>query len=163
MDTPPIIIDYAEVIQTSLAPVFLLAGTAAFVAIHVTRLGRVSDRLNEVTDTHLPRENRRRQLIYLRLRTLILEAAVILGVVAGICTCFAILNLLSGALAIRLRPENLVWFFGGAIVSLMLSLGFFLLELLVAGQSMLRQIKMDRGEEARHSSECNSRALEQLS
>lgn len=146
MNTPPIIIDYAGVIQTSLAPVFLLAGTGAFVAIYVTRLGRVSDRLNEVTDTLHQREDRRRQLIYLRSRTLILEAAVIFGVLAGICTCFAILNLLSGALAIRLRPENLVWFFGGAIVSLMLSLGFFLLELLIAGQSMLRQIKMDREE-----------------
>lgn len=144
MDTPPIIVDYAQVIQTSLAPVFLLAGTAAFVGIYVTRLGRVSDRLNEVTDTHLPRENRSHQLVYLRSRTLILEAAVILGVVAGICTCCAILNLLSGALAIRLRPENLVWFFGGAIVSLMSSLVAFLFELIVSGHSMLRQIKMDR-------------------
>jgi hypothetical protein len=144
MDTPPIIVDYAQVIQTSLAPVFLLAGTGGFVGIYITRLGRVSDRLNEVTDTHLPRENRQRQLVYLRRRTLILEAAVILGVVAGICTCCAILNLLSGALSFRLRPENLVWFFGGAIVSLMLSLVAFFLELVVSGHSMLLQIKMDR-------------------
>ncbi|MGR9552958.1 DUF2721 domain-containing protein [Rhizobium leguminosarum] len=139
MDTPAIIVDYAQVIQTSLAPVFLLAGTGGFVGIYVTRLGRVSDRLNEVTDTPLPRQNRQRQLMYLRRRTLI-----IFGAVAGICTCCAILNLLSGALAIRLQPENLVWFFGGAIVSLMLSLVSFLLELIVAGSSMLLQVKMDR-------------------
>lgn len=48
MDTPPIINDFAAVIQTSLAPVFLLAGTAGFVNIYATRLGRVSDRLNDV-------------------------------------------------------------------------------------------------------------------
>lgn len=144
MDTPPIIIDYAGVIQTSLAPVFLLAGTAAFVGIYATRLGRVSDRLNEVMDTELPRENRLRQLIYLRRRTLVLEMAVILGVVAGICTCGAILNLLSGALAIRLQPENLFWWFGGAIVSLMLSLIAFLLELIAAGRSMLMQVQERR-------------------
>ncbi len=144
MDTPAIIVDYAQVIQTSLAPVFLLAGTGGFVGIYVTCLGRVSDRLNEVTDTPLPRQNRQRQLMYLRRRTLILEVAVIFGAVAGICTCCAILNLLSGALAIRLQPENLVWFFGGAIVSLMLSLVSFLLELIVAGSSMLLQVKMDR-------------------
>ncbi|MEY9380962.1 hypothetical protein ABIA10_006895 [Rhizobium leguminosarum] len=96
MDTPAIIVDYAQVIQTSLAPVFLLAGTGGFVGIYVTRLGRVSDRLNEVTDTPLPRQNRQRQLMYLRRRTLILEVAVIFGAVAGICTCCAILNLLSG-------------------------------------------------------------------
>jgi hypothetical protein len=144
MDTPEIIVDYAQVIQTSLAPVFLLAGTGGFVGIYVTRLGRVSDRLNEVTDNPLPRQNRQRQLTYLQRRTLILEVAVIFGAVAGICTCCAILNLLSGALAIRLQPENLVWFFGGAIVSLMLSLVSFLLELIVAGFSMLLQVKMDR-------------------
>ncbi len=144
MDTPPIIIDYAGVIQTSLAPVFLPAGTAAFVGIYATRLGRVSDRLNEVMDTELPRENRLRQLIYLRRRTLVLEMAVILGVVAGICTCGAILNLLSGALAIRLQPENLFWWFGGAIVSLMLSLIAFLLELIAAGRSMLMQVQERR-------------------
>ncbi len=50
MDTPPIVNDLASVIQTSLAPVFLLAGTAGFVSIYTTRLGRVSDRLNEVAE-----------------------------------------------------------------------------------------------------------------
>lgn len=50
MTTPPIISDFASVIQTSLAPVFLLAGTAGFVNIYTTRLGRVSDRLNEVAE-----------------------------------------------------------------------------------------------------------------
>jgi hypothetical protein len=144
MDTPPIISDYADAIQTSLAPVFLLAGTAAFVSIYCLRLGRVSDRLNEIADKESSGEKSRRQLVYLRRRILALELAVILGVVAGICTCAAILNLLSGALAIRLRPENLSWFFGGAIISLMLSLFAFLFELLAAGRSMLLQIRGDR-------------------
>ncbi len=143
MDTPPIINEYAGVIQTSLAPVFLLAGTAAFVGIYSTRLGRVSDRLNEVVDKDAPGAKRKRQLVYLRRRILVLEIAVILGVVAGICTCGAILNLLSGALAIRLRPENLFWFFGGAIISLMLSLVAFLFELIAAGRSMMLQLRKE--------------------
>ena len=50
MNTPPVINDFAAVIQVSHAPVFLLAGTAAFVNIYATRLARVSDRLNEVAD-----------------------------------------------------------------------------------------------------------------
>ncbi|WP_018897944.1 DUF2721 domain-containing protein [Rhizobium sp. 2MFCol3.1] len=148
MDTPPVVIDYAAVIQTSLAPVFLLAGTAAFVGIYATRLGRVSDRLNEVVEKDASDEMRQRQLIYLRRRTLVLEIAVILGVIAGICTCCAILNLLSGALSIRIRPLNLFWFFGSAIVSLMLSLLAFLLELLAAGRSILLQIRDNRRPEA---------------
>ncbi len=72
---------------------------------------------------------------------MILELAVVLGVLAGLFTCAAILNLLGGALWIRLRPENLPWFFGGAIVCLMFSLLSFLTELLVAGRSMLVQIR----------------------
>ncbi|KSV65155.1 hypothetical protein D9M68_199260 [compost metagenome] len=63
---------------------------------------------------------------------------------AGICTGGAILNLLAGALAIGLRQENLFWFFGGAIVSLIGSLVAFLFELLIAGRNLLRQIRMDR-------------------
>jgi hypothetical protein len=50
MGAPPIVDDLVSVIQTSLAPVFLLAGTAGFVSIYTIRLGRVSDRLNEVAD-----------------------------------------------------------------------------------------------------------------
>ena len=143
MDTPPIISDFAAVIQTSLAPVFLLAGTAGFVGVYATRLGRVSDRLNEVADRRERSEALRMQLAYLRRRTLALEIAMVLGVMAGICTGGATLNLLAGALAIGLREENLFWFFGGAIVSLILSLVAFLFELLIAGRNMLRQMRDD--------------------
>jgi hypothetical protein len=144
MDAPPIVNDFAAVIQTSLAPVFLLAGTAGFVNIFATRLGRVSDRLNEVAERNGESQALRMQLAYLRRRTLALEIAVVLGVVAGICTGGAILNLLAGTLAIGFRPENLFWFFGGAIVSLILSLVAFLFELIIACRNMLRQIRMDR-------------------
>lgn len=147
MNTPPVITDFASVIQTSLAPVFLLAGTAGFVNIYTTRLGRVSDRLNEVSDRFEQSETSRMQLAYLRRRTLALEIAVALGVIAGVCTGAATLNLLAGALSIGLRQENLFWFFGGAIISLILSLVAFLYELLLAGRNMLRQIRTDRAGE----------------
>lgn len=144
MGPPPIITDFASVIQTSLAPIFLLAGTAGFVNIYATRLGRVSDRLNEVTDRGGSSEGFRMQLAYLRRRTLALEIAVVLGVIAGICTGGATLNLLAGALSIGLRQENLFWFFGSAIITLILSLVAFLVELLIAGRNMLRQIQIEQ-------------------
>ncbi|CAN7747157.1 MULTISPECIES: DUF2721 domain-containing protein [unclassified Ensifer] len=144
MHPPPIVTDHASVIQTSLAPVFLLAGTAGFVSIYTTRLGRVSDRLNEVADRGKQSKLFRMQLAYLRRRALALEVAVVLGVMAGICTGCAILNLLAGALALGLRQENLFWLFGGAIVSLTGSLVAFLFELLTAGRNLLRQIRMDQ-------------------
>jgi hypothetical protein len=144
MDTLPAVNDLASVVQTSLAPVFLLAGTAGFVSIYTIRLGRVSDRLNELADTGTEGGMVALQRAYLQRRILALELAVLLGVVAGICTSGAILNLLAGALAISLRPENIFWFFGGALLSLIGSLVAFLIEVLIAGRNMLRQIRIDR-------------------
>ena len=53
-------------------------------------------------------------------------------------------GMLAGALEIGLREENLLWLFGGAIVSLIASLVAFLFELLVCARTMLRQLRMDR-------------------
>ncbi|MBO9170761.1 DUF2721 domain-containing protein [Rhizobium sp. L80/93] len=144
MDTPPIVNDLATVIQTSLTPVFLLAGTAGFVSIYTTRLGKVSDRLNELQDSDKSGSVLRMQLAYLRRRALALEIAVLLGALAGICTGGAILNLLAGSLALGFRQENLYWFFGGAIIALIASLVAFLVELLMAARNMVRQIRLDR-------------------
>ncbi|MBD9510424.1 DUF2721 domain-containing protein [Ensifer sp. ENS10] len=144
MEPPAIVNDLASIIQTSLAPVFLLAGTAGFVNVYATRLGRVSDRVNEVGEKDGDDEARRMQLDYLRRRTFALEIAVVLGTLAAICTGCAILNLLAGALAFGFREENLFWFFGGAIVSLIVSLVAFLFEMLIAGRNMLRQMRMDQ-------------------
>jgi hypothetical protein len=144
METLPVVNDLASVVQTSLAPVFLLAGTAGFVSIYTIRLGRVSDRLNELADAATKGEFFPLQRAYLQRRVLALELAVLLGVMAAICTSAAILNLLAGALGISLRHENLFWFFGGALLCLMGSLIAFMIEVLIAGRNMLRQIRMNR-------------------
>ncbi|HEV7310282.1 DUF2721 domain-containing protein [Ensifer sp.] len=144
MEPPSIVNDLASIIQTSLAPVFLLAGTAGFVNVYATRLGRVSDRVNEIGEKDERGPSRRLQLDYLRRRTLALEIAVALGTLAAICTGCAILNLLAGALEFRFREQNLFWLFGGAIVSLIGSLIAFLFEMVIAGRNMLRQMRMDQ-------------------
>ncbi|MBP1884177.1 DUF2721 domain-containing protein [Sinorhizobium mexicanum] len=143
MEPPPSVSDLALIVQTALAPVFLLAGTAGFVSVYEFRLGRVSDRVNAIQESGERGEARRSQLAYLRRRTLALEVAVALGTLAAICTGWAILNLLAGALKFGFREENLFWFFGGAILSLIGSLVAFLLEMLMAGRSMLRQMRMN--------------------
>jgi hypothetical protein len=144
METLPVVNDLASVVQTSLAPVFLLAGTAGFVSIYTIRLGRVSDRLNELADAATKGEFFPLQRAYLQRRVLALELAVLLGVLAAIFTGAAILNLLMGALGMSLRHENLFWFFGGALLSLMGSLIAFMIEILISGRNMLRQIRMNR-------------------
>lgn len=144
MDTPTIVRDFASIIQTSLAPVFLLAGTAGFVNVFAVRLGRVSDRLNEVADNDTQSELSLMQLAYLRRRVISLEIALIMGVSAGFFTGGAILNLLAGALEFGLRETNVFWFFGCAIILLTGSLVAFLFELLISMRNMLRQIQLAR-------------------
>ncbi|WP_077966416.1 DUF2721 domain-containing protein [Ensifer adhaerens] len=144
MEPPSTVVDLASIIQTSLAPVFLLAGTAGFVSVYATRLGRVSDRVNEIGEKEEQSEARRMQLDYLRRRTFALEIAVALGTLAAICTGCAILNLLAGALEFGFREENLFWFFGSAILSLIGSLVAFLFEMVIAGRNMLRQMRLEQ-------------------
>ncbi|WP_104666702.1 DUF2721 domain-containing protein [Ensifer adhaerens] len=144
MEPPSNVVDLASIIQTSLAPVFLLAGTAGFVSVYATRLGRVSDRVNEIGEKEEQSEARRMQLEYLRRRTLALEIAVALGTLAAICTGCAIINLLASALEFGFREDNLFWFFGSAILSLIGSLVAFMFEVLIAGRNMLRQMRLDQ-------------------
>ncbi|NSX88019.1 DUF2721 domain-containing protein [Agrobacterium tumefaciens] len=144
MEASPIVGELASVVQTSLAPVFLLAGTAGFVSVYTLRLGRVSDRLNELTDAGAEGGLVPLQICYLQCRILALEIAVLFGVFAAICTSASILNLLAGALGIWLREDNLFWFFGGSLLCLMASLIAFAIEVLIAGRNMLRQIRIKK-------------------
>lgn len=149
LDSPPIstVDNVVKIIESALTPVFLLAGTAGFLNVISTRLARVSDRVNALTDLVSTSEelpHLRSQLSYLRWRTLALENSVILATGAGIFTCLATLGLFGGALGEAFTEQVLFWFFAGAIMSLLGALATFLLEILVATQSMLRQIRRDR-------------------
>lgn len=139
--------DVVGVIQTALAPVFLLAGTAAFLSVYTGRLARLADRVNEVASERLdptrsghelPQDPH--QLRYLRRRTLALEIAVILATFSGFCTCLSILALLGGAIGRELSEPALFWFFGAAVASLLASFIAFLFEISSACFSMISQI-----------------------
>ena len=66
--------DVVRIIQSALAPVFLLAGTAGFLNAFSSRLARVADRVNTITDLIAVEngvsEAQMSQLVYLRRRTL---------------------------------------------------------------------------------------------
>lgn len=138
----------AQILQTALTPVFLLAGTAGFLSVINTRLSRVADRVNEVGDLVRSQSTvdgaRQAQLSYLRFRTVALEIAVIAGVTAGLLTCLAVLSLLAGAIGRpRFETTILVWLFAGAVFSLGVALLASLVEMVAAVHSMLRQMAGD--------------------
>ncbi|MEK1890598.1 MAG: DUF2721 domain-containing protein [Phyllobacterium sp.] len=145
----PVIVSIVNTLETALTPVFLLAGTAGFLNAFVSRLARLSDRVNQISDLigtdHELNAARLTQLSYLRYRTLALEIAVVLGTLAGVLTCLAIASLLGGAVGRSgFREHVLYWLFAGAVFALIGALIAFLFEMLTASQSMLRQIAKDQ-------------------
>ena len=139
--------DVVGIIQTALAPVFLLAGTAAFLSVYTGRLARLADRVNEMASGRLDGDDLRpqlqpdvRHLRYLQRRTLALELAVILSTLSGFFTCMSILALLGGAINGELSEAALFWFFGAAVISLLASFIAFLFEIVSACISMVGQI-----------------------
>ena len=81
----------AHVIQVALTPVFLLSGIASLLGVLSTRLARVADRVDALAeqleaDEPIDRRKLRRRLAYLRRRSHVLDAAVMMGTLGGVAT-----------------------------------------------------------------------------
>jgi hypothetical protein len=133
-----------HVIQTALTPIFLLAGVASLLNVFATRLGRVADRVDLMSarlEDAKPEEVGRiaTQLGYLRRRSLLLDAAVVLGTIGGAATCAAALALFVGTLREFTAGSVLFALFGLALVCTIVALALFLVEMLMAGNSLRAQ------------------------
>ena len=86
---PDAVESVARVIQVALTPVFLLSGIASLLGVLSTRLARVADRVDALADQleavepvdrrQLLDRQLRRRLAYLRRRSHVLDAAVMMG------------------------------------------------------------------------------------
>jgi hypothetical protein len=131
----------AHVIQVALTPVFLLSGIASLLSVFSTRLGRVSDRvdaLSEKLEDADPTERARLQerLTYLRRRSQVLDAAVMLGTLGGAATCMAALFLFVGTLREETGVGVLFVSFGLALLFTVGALTAFMIEMLLASRGI---------------------------
>lgn len=131
----------AHVIQIALTPVFLLSGIASLLSVFSTRLGRVSDRvdaLSEKLQDADPTEWARLQerLTYLRRRSQVLDAAVMLGTLGGAATCLAALFLFVGTLREETGVGVLFVSFGLALLFTVGALTAFMIEMLLASRGI---------------------------
>ena len=139
----------AHVIQVALTPVFLLSGIASLLSVLSTRLARVADRVDalaEQLEAAGPVDSRRLRLrlAYLRRRSHVLDAAVIMGTLGGVATSCAGLFLFVGTL--RDRPGAALFVaFGLALLFTMGALVAFLIEMLLASRGLRDQA--DRADE----------------
>jgi Protein of unknown function (DUF2721) len=136
----------AHVIQVALTPVFLLSGVASLLSVLSTRLGRVADRVDLISErilTAQPVERRRllRMLLNLRWRTQILDAAVILAALAGGATCLSALLLFVGTLRERAGVDSLFISFGLALVLTACALVCFVAEMMLASWSIRVKVR----------------------
>jgi hypothetical protein len=131
----------AHVIQIALTPVFLLSGIASLLSVFSTRLGRVADRvdvLSEKLEDAAPTERVRFQerLTYLRRRSHVLDAAVLLGTLGGAATCLAALFLFVGTLREETGVGVLFVSFGLALLFTVGALAAFMIEMLLASRGI---------------------------
>ncbi len=125
-----------HVVQLALTPVFLLSGVAALVNVFATRLGRVSDQADKLSEQDGGKPGQDIALKLLMWRSRALDFAVVLAALAGASTCGAALALFLGAVRGAAGASLLFWLFGGAIVLTMASLAAFVLEMLLAGRGV---------------------------
>lgn len=138
--------EITHVIQVALTPVFLLSGIAALLNVFSARLGRVADRVDQLSlrlegaepgqTPHLTK-----QLAYLRRRSLWLDAAVVLGGIGGTFTCMAAAVLFVGALRDSTSGHVLLGLFGAALASTIGALGCFIVEMLLAGRGLRDEVE----------------------
>ena len=149
-DLDPVI----HIIQSSLTPIFLLTAVASLLSVFTTRLARVSDQVKVLAD--VASDNRmndvavKRRLAFLRRRSHALEVAVILGSIAGACTCGTVLALFLALLRARATSAILFVLFGASILCTIGALGAFLLEVLVATRGIRADVahkfeRIDKG------------------
>jgi hypothetical protein len=148
-----------HVIQVALTPVFLLTAVAALLNVFSTRLGRVADRVDQLSanlERPMPTnaEFSSVQLDHLRKRSLVLDVAVVLATIAGVATSGAALILFVGALREAVGRSMLFVLFGGAIFFTMAALVTFAIEMIMAGRGLRafvrnRQRTDDKGDSDR--------------
>ncbi len=122
----------AQVIQLSIAPVFLLTAIGAFLSVITTRLGRVVDRAR-LLEASVPEDETARAVIVAELagldrRMLLANRAVALSVAAALTICSLITVMFISAVS-PIHPDELVpALFILALVLLMAALLAFALE-----------------------------------
>lgn len=133
-----------HVIQTALTPIFLLSAVAGLLSVFTTRLARISDQVNALSEvvatTNAEAARLTVRLKHLRRRSHMLDLAVVLGGIAGAGTCGTVLALFLGAIRAQATATILFVLFGLAILCTMGAISAFLAEMLLASRGIRAEV-----------------------
>jgi len=133
----PGITGVAHAIQLAVAPVFLLSGIGAMLAVLTSRLSRIIDR-GRTLETQLPASppdaaaRVRAELATLSRRAQLISRAITLCTVTAMLVCTVIATLFLGAFASFDASMPVALFFVAAMVAFFAGLLFFLREIFIA-------------------------------
>jgi len=136
----------AHIIQVALTPIFLLSGIATLLNVFATRLARVITKSMEQADPDAIADLAR-QLLRLRWRSIVLDAAVVLGAIAAAATCASVFTLFVGALRNSTVASVLFTTFGLAIVCTISAIAAFTTEMMMAGSGVRAEVARQRSSE----------------
>jgi len=136
--TPQPLNTAAHVIQLALTPIFLLTAVGSLLNVFSTRLGRVLDRIHalKAKGDAAPAE-----LDRLRLRSRMLDAAVLSAALAGGLTCCAAATIFFGVLRDTGTATVLFGLFGAALVAAIVALACFAAEVFLSGRAVREKIE----------------------
>jgi len=133
--------DIGRVIQLSIAPVFLISGVGALLAVMSGRLARLVDRAR-ILETALSSTDETQQariqgeLSILSRRAKLIYRAITLGTTSALLICFVIASLFVSALGHYPIPTIVGALFIAAMLSLIAALLFFLREVFLATRAL---------------------------
>lgn len=136
----------AHVVQTALAPVFMLSGIGALLNVFATRLARVGDHADTLASKPCD-EAASDQLRVLRRRSRALDLSVLSAAVAAALTCASVFVLFVAALLERSSASLLFALFGGAILLTVVAIAGFVMEMLLAARGVRRTVDRSIREE----------------
>jgi hypothetical protein len=135
----------AHLIQIALTPVFLFSGVATLLNVLSTRLGRVADRVDALTERYetadaSARRHLENRLRYLRRRSFWLDVAVIMAALAGMSTLVSAGVLFVDSLRDR-TGWTLFFTFGVSLFLVIGALVAYLWEMLLASVGVRHEAK----------------------
>lgn len=133
--------EVADIIQSVLAPVFLLAGIGAFLNVLTGRLSRIVDRAREIEPQLLASRGSEHDRLLVDLRKLdrrmvLVGRAIWLSVLAALLICLVVILLFAGALISGQFGRPIALLFMVCMVLLGAGFAFFLIETRIGARSI---------------------------
>jgi hypothetical protein len=141
VDEEAAIVAVGRAIQLSVAPVFLLSGIGAMLAVMTNRLARVGDRARGVEEqlegsTAPDREKAERDLAVMSRRAKLINLAITLCTITALFVCAVVATMFLGAFLGFNAAMPVAVLFVGAMATFFVGLLFFLREIFIATASL---------------------------